>query len=151
MAYVKQQWVDGYDGKTPVTAARLGHIEDGVEAAATTADSAAAGVTSLSNTVQGQQATLTAHGSRLALLPGRMEAQRHSHSQSIGGGFFYSWQFTFTKTYPSVPVVVATPVCDGQFKGSATVYDLTATGCKVRIDNIGSASGTVSPAIIVVG
>jgi hypothetical protein len=33
MVYSKQTWVDGEQGGTPITAARLGHIEDGVEAA----------------------------------------------------------------------------------------------------------------------
>lgn len=40
MTYVKQTWADGEAGGTPITAARLGHIEDGiedVEADATTA------------------------------------------------------------------------------------------------------------------
>jgi hypothetical protein len=40
MAYSKQTWVNGSGGGTPVSAARLGHIEDGVEAAALTADTA---------------------------------------------------------------------------------------------------------------
>lgn len=44
MAYVKQTWVDGSAGGTPISAARLGHIEDGIEAAADTADTAAADV-----------------------------------------------------------------------------------------------------------
>lgn len=30
MAYEKQTWVDGEDGGTPVTAATLDHIEDGI-------------------------------------------------------------------------------------------------------------------------
>lgn len=30
MAYVKQSWKDGKGGGTPITAARLNHIEDGV-------------------------------------------------------------------------------------------------------------------------
>lgn len=33
MAYTKQTWADGFVGGTPITAARLGHIEDGIEAA----------------------------------------------------------------------------------------------------------------------
>jgi hypothetical protein len=35
MAYVKQTWVDGQAGGTPVSAARLNHMEDGIEAAST--------------------------------------------------------------------------------------------------------------------
>jgi hypothetical protein len=30
MAYVKQSWKDGKEGGTPITAARLSHIEDGI-------------------------------------------------------------------------------------------------------------------------
>lgn len=30
MAYVKQSWKDGKDGGTPISAARLNHIEDGI-------------------------------------------------------------------------------------------------------------------------
>lgn len=41
MAYAKQTWVDGADGATPITAARLGYIEDGVEAAHEAAEAAA--------------------------------------------------------------------------------------------------------------
>jgi hypothetical protein len=33
MAYTKQTWADGESGGTPITAARLAHIEDGIEAA----------------------------------------------------------------------------------------------------------------------
>lgn len=40
MAYSKQTWHDLPTQDTPVTAARLGHIEDGIEAAALTADTA---------------------------------------------------------------------------------------------------------------
>lgn len=40
VVYNKQTWTDGPDGGTPISAARLGHIEDGIEAAAVTADNA---------------------------------------------------------------------------------------------------------------
>lgn len=40
MAYSKQSWADGPSGGTPISAERLGHIEDGIEAAAETADAA---------------------------------------------------------------------------------------------------------------
>jgi hypothetical protein len=40
VAYTKQSWSNGEEGGTPLSAARLSHIEDGIEAAATTADSA---------------------------------------------------------------------------------------------------------------
>lgn len=40
MAYSKQTWANGPDGGTPLSADRLGHIEDGIEAAAQTADAA---------------------------------------------------------------------------------------------------------------
>jgi hypothetical protein len=30
MPYIKQTWVDGEDGETPISAARLGHLEDGI-------------------------------------------------------------------------------------------------------------------------
>ncbi|WP_166905920.1 hypothetical protein [Mycobacterium sp. DL440] len=45
MAYSKQTWADGSGGGTPITAARLNHIEDGVaaaDAAASAADSVTA-------------------------------------------------------------------------------------------------------------
>lgn len=38
MPYDKQTWVDGVAGGTPITADRLDHIEDGVDAATATAD-----------------------------------------------------------------------------------------------------------------
>jgi hypothetical protein len=33
MTYTKQTWVDGVAGNTPINAAALGHIEDGIAAA----------------------------------------------------------------------------------------------------------------------
>jgi|GEM_PF-2534246 len=42
MAYVRQTWVDGASGNTPLSAGRLNHLEAGVEAAASVADEAAA-------------------------------------------------------------------------------------------------------------
>ena len=38
MAYTKQTWADGAAGETPITAARLNHIETGLESAASAAD-----------------------------------------------------------------------------------------------------------------
>lgn len=38
MAYTKQDWRDGAAGGTPIDAAALGHIEQGIEDAAATAD-----------------------------------------------------------------------------------------------------------------
>lgn len=35
MTYVKQNWLNGAAGSTPISASRLNHIEDGIEAAAT--------------------------------------------------------------------------------------------------------------------
>jgi hypothetical protein len=43
MAYEKQTWEDGSGGGTPLSAARLQHLEDGLEAAAAVADSAGGG------------------------------------------------------------------------------------------------------------
>lgn len=40
MAYAEQAWTNGKDGGTPLSAARLTHIEDGIAAAATVADAA---------------------------------------------------------------------------------------------------------------
>lgn len=40
MSYTKQTWADGSAGNTPITAARLGHIEDGIFDAAADADTA---------------------------------------------------------------------------------------------------------------
>ncbi|WP_255800864.1 head fiber protein [Mycobacteroides abscessus] len=40
MPYTKQTWADGAAGGTPLTAARLSHIEDGIDAATTAAEAA---------------------------------------------------------------------------------------------------------------
>lgn len=40
MPYAKQTWADGQAGGTPISAARLNHIEDGVAAATATAEAA---------------------------------------------------------------------------------------------------------------
>lgn len=41
MSYTKQSWADDAAGNTPINAARLSHIEDGIAAATATADGAA--------------------------------------------------------------------------------------------------------------
>lgn len=46
MSYTKQNWVNGAEGGTPVSASRLNHIEDGLEAAAAVADASATAVAS---------------------------------------------------------------------------------------------------------
>lgn len=43
MAYAKQTWNQGAAGGTPLNAPRLNHVEDGIEAAALTADNAEPG------------------------------------------------------------------------------------------------------------
>lgn len=40
MAYKKQEWENGKDGNTPITADRLNHIENGINDAAKKADNA---------------------------------------------------------------------------------------------------------------
>lgn len=45
MAYTKQIWSPDPDGGTPITDAALNHMEDGIEAAASTADAALAQAT----------------------------------------------------------------------------------------------------------
>lgn len=50
MAYSKQTWTDSPSTTTPISAARLGHIEDGIEDAAEVADSALAGLSGKANT-----------------------------------------------------------------------------------------------------
>jgi len=63
MAYVKQTWTDGSGGGTPVSAARLAVIEDGIEATAIVADAGAAdATTALANaaTAQGDATTALA-------------------------------------------------------------------------------------------
>lgn len=52
MAYTKQTWVDLPSKTTPINAARLGHIEDGIYDAANKADDAY-------NGLSGKQDTLT--------------------------------------------------------------------------------------------
>lgn len=58
MAYTTQSWTDYPSTSTPITAARLGHIEDGIYAAAQTADnaatSAASALSALSATVRAE-------------------------------------------------------------------------------------------------
>lgn len=39
MAYTKQTWKDGTGGATPLTAARLNHMEDGIKATSDAVDS----------------------------------------------------------------------------------------------------------------
>jgi len=57
MAYTKQNWIDGAAGDTPIDAESLNHVEDGLEAAASIADSAAATASS------GSDAAVAAQGS----------------------------------------------------------------------------------------
>jgi hypothetical protein len=46
VAYTKQTWADGPTGGTPLDSVSLNHIEDGIEAAAATADTAASSAAS---------------------------------------------------------------------------------------------------------
>lgn len=57
MAYTKQTWHDSPATDTPLSAARLGHIEDGIEAAALVADTAAADLAALTPADIGAAAT----------------------------------------------------------------------------------------------
>ena len=52
MAYRPNVWKDGPDGRTPITAAALTKIEEGIRVASATADTAVGGYMENSKTVQ---------------------------------------------------------------------------------------------------
>lgn len=58
MAYTRQTWNSGPSGATPVTAARLNYMEQGIQGAATTADTATTNLSSLTTTVSGHTSQL---------------------------------------------------------------------------------------------
>lgn len=58
MAYTRQTWNSGPSGNTPVTAARLNYMEQGIQSAASTADTATTNLSSLTTTVSGHTSQL---------------------------------------------------------------------------------------------
>ena len=64
--------------------------------------------------------------------------------KAVSGGTNSTWAVTFPTAYATVPLVRAywDPTNPG-FKGTITVQAGTATGCTIRVDNLGTADGTV--------
>lgn len=77
MTYTKQTWVNGRAGGTPLSAARLNHIEDGVEAVATAADDLGGRVTTTSSQV-------TTLSGRVAALEGAPAGVTQEYVDAIG-------------------------------------------------------------------
>lgn len=146
MAYTKNpQWKDYPDESTPVTAERLNHLEDGVYAAAATADSAAAGLSGKADTghthtagdVSGL-ATVATSGSyddlenkpSIPSTPGDIGAAASSHTH--GAGDVTSGTFDAAR----IPNLPASKVTSGTFD-AARIPNLPAS--KIT-------SGTIAPA-----
>lgn len=120
MAYTPQTWRDGASGQTPVNATRMGTLERGVRDAAATADTAAA---------------------KLARISGAVEVGVTA-SYNLAAGGTVQWGVTFQNTFSAAPRVIATlNGADGQV--FCHVYDLSATGCRIRARNTGSSAANV--------
>lgn len=155
MAYQKQAWVDGHASKTPVTAARLGVIELGLEAAARVADAASTAVAQARTDITAQAGTLATKADKTEVaairsaIPARIETYT-TNTANINGGSYATWGITFSKPFAATPTVNAT-VVGVEFKGAATVYQLTNGGCRVRVDNSGTAAGAVGVHLTAMG
>lgn len=88
MAYSKQTWADLPDTSTPITAARLAHIEDGIFNAAATADSAGgtAGVTAVAGRTGSVTLTILdiANGAAASAIPYAITAASVAAGVSAG-------------------------------------------------------------------
>jgi hypothetical protein len=58
LPYVKQTWVDGPSGGTPLSAARMNYVETGIQTAQSTAESAAGSVVGAAGTVPVSNGTI---------------------------------------------------------------------------------------------
>lgn len=64
--------------------------------------------------------------------------------KAVSGGTNSTWAVTFPTAYATVPVIRACwDPTNPSFKGAITVQAGTATGCTIRVDNLGTADGTV--------
>jgi hypothetical protein len=120
--YAEQSWADGVDGGTPITAARLGHIEDGINASVQD-DELDGAVATLANAAGSQtQAAIDAR-----VVSGVNAAPTVNPSGN--------WNFATQPTVAGGPIV-ATP-------GNGSVTDAkVATGAAISADKL--ADGTVN-------
>ena len=81
MAYVKQTWMDGPEGKTPIDAEHLGHIEDGILNAASVADTATSGLASYKS--QNDAAVAEVRSTANAALPKSLAASTYATQTAL--------------------------------------------------------------------
>jgi hypothetical protein len=117
VAYSKQTWIDGEAGGTSIDADRLGHLEDGVAAAATTSDAAATAIAGLGTASAAN--TGTASGNVPLLGTGGRLALARIASGTPDGTKFVADDGT-----------LKTPAGGGTIT-SASITDATATGIAV--------------------
>jgi hypothetical protein len=91
--YTKQDWKDGTDGGTPITAARLAHIEDGIANATTQANTNAEGIKTLGDSV-----SQYLHFERLEIVTKSTTGRKLGEvtAPEVSGYSFLAWVFIST-------------------------------------------------------
>lgn len=167
----RSNWVDG---ESQVLATHMNQIENGIVNATATAESAQnrantcvpyatanatyATIANLNTTKATAEAALPrseaastyATISALNDLKSSMFEARVLSPQTIAGGSYFNWSINFAKSYSSIPAVFVT-VNGQEFKGSAVAHTITTTGCRIRVDNLGTSPGSVGCAVMVIG
>lgn len=70
--------------------------------------------------------------------------------RTVAGSTYTTWSVTWPTPYAAAPTVIpGLSIGSHRIKGTVTVSGITTTGCTVRIDNLGSQSGSVSPTLLV--
>jgi hypothetical protein len=114
MTYTKQTWVDGVAGNTPINAAALGHIEDGIAAAH-------AAVPFL-NGVQ--------NAAGLKIVSGVINAVFNNISYAIPTP---AWT-----GFTAAPVVVAVPALGNTYATYCEIDNVTTAGCWIIVRSAGA-------------
>jgi lysophospholipase L1-like esterase len=129
MPYIKQTWVDGEDGETPISAARLGHLEDGIGGA--------------------HDAVLQLSTDTTAALTGKAAAV-HTHAQSDVVGLAATLSALGTVDSIGDTIVRRDPVGNTVLNAlylNATPTDANGAVRKDYVDAIGTATATASTVV----
>lgn len=132
----------------------LAKVEDVTElvAAQSAASSAQATANAAQATANAAQTTanaaVTTEALSAATLGGLQLIVGTSASVTAGG---YITQVLSYGAHSSTPRVIPFLIMSSAFKGFATAHSVTTSSCTVRVDNVGTSAGSVTPAVLVIG
>lgn len=154
MAYTPQTWADGPAGLTPITAARLAHIESGLVAAALAADNAAAALASRPQVVKvttGDEARPSGSNSVIWLVTNADVTTVTSADPDDDLIVRTSGDGGADTTAPSMPtgVSAASITATGfELSWTASTDDVGVTGYDVQLDGVSVSSPSTNAATI---